>query len=369
MKNFSPSAIAIFLFGFFISASAQHNVLPLPLDSNTTIKGYHLCYALKTTAIKVTVSATKVREIKGYYSDHAQSLLGLTHVIDENRTSYRLDKVDIAPIDIPDMDKRYMVILSGKQNKENLLAPSSKEQNANTGLLNLTSYTTQTAPIPDFFKNYADLSYTQTEDAFVETKIIDGVVTQVPANKTKVVSKTNSQKAQEAADAISKSRKDQYNLVAGEQETPYSAEAIRIMLAELKQWENNYLSLFTGITLEDEITYTFYAIPEGERTTLFTFNPVSGLSVEQADSASDTYILSLSPLYDFPSFCNENVSAQNPKTNGYRYRTAKAYKAALEHQGSNIHDFGILNMYQFGTIKVLPTGQDKLDIQDFGFIL
>lgn len=369
MKNIRLHIIVLCLFGCIFSVSAQQNVLSLPLDSNTTIKGNHLNYALKTTAIKVTVSVTKIREIKGYYSDYAQSLLGLTHVIDENRTAYRLDKVTIAPIDIPDMNKRYMVILSGKQSKENLLGSPSNVPEFNPELFSLTSYTTQTTPIPEFFKNYADLSYTQMEDAFVETKIIDGVVTQVPANKTKVVSKTNSQKAQEAADAISKSRKDQYNLVAGEQETPYSAEAIRTMLAELKQWENNYLSLFTGIAIEDEIIYTFYVIPEEERTTLFSFNSTSGLSTEQTGSADGTYILSLSPLYDDPSTCTENVSAKKSKTNGYRYRTAKAYKAALEHQGSSIHDFGILNMYQFGTIKVLPIGQDTLDIQDFGFIL
>ena len=66
----------------------------------------------------------------------------------------------------------------------------------------------------------------------MDTKIIDGVVTQVPASHTKTVSKSFESKAREAADAIMKSRKDQYNLVAGEQETPYSREALQTMLAD-----------------------------------------------------------------------------------------------------------------------------------------
>ena len=91
---------------------AQQNVLPLPLDSNTTVKGNTLTYALPTTALKVTVTVAKTQELKGYYADYAQSLLGLSNVITENKTYYALTDVSVIPVDVPDYHNTYLVVLS-----------------------------------------------------------------------------------------------------------------------------------------------------------------------------------------------------------------------------------------------------------------
>lgn len=345
---------------------AQQNVYPLPLDSGTTVKGSTFRYALPTTALKMTVTVSKVQEHRGYYADFAQSLLGLTNVIQENKTYYRLENVTIEPVEVPDYNHTYLVELSAQQNKDNLLAKLATSKACDTRLGALTSYTTYNEPVPEFFKNYSDLSYTQTEEAFVETKIIDGIVTQVPANKTKTVSKTNSQKAQEAADAISKSRKDQYSLISGEQETPYSVETMETMLQELKQWESNYLSLFTGLTTEDETEYTFYVIPDHQGTTpAFAFNADRGLSLENLAHNANTYLVDVQPLFNNV----ENTAAEDKfsKSKGYRYRKAVAAQVTLIYSNNKIHDFGIVNMRQLGEIKTLPLHQDKLIIKQIGF--
>ena len=348
-------------------ANAQQNVYPLPLDSSISVKGNTFRYALPTTALKMTVTVSKVQEHRGYYADFAQSLLGLTNVIQENKTFYKLGTVTIEPVDVPDYSHTYLVELSAQQNKDNLMAKLATAKACDKHLGHLSIYTTYTEPVPDFFKNYSDLSYTQTEDAFVETKIIDGIVTQVPANKTRTVSKSNSQKAQEAADAISKSRKDQYSLISGEQETPYSVETMETMLQELKQWENNYLSLFTGLTTEDETEYTFYIIPapQGE-TPAFAFSTENGLSIEQLDNNANLYSVDIQPLFNREVDHNTTEDLYS-KSKGYRYRNAVPAHVAMTHQGRRIHDFGVVNLRQMGEIQTLPLHQDKLIIKQIGF--
>lgn len=352
-----------------LTCNAQKKVYTLPLDSNQTVKGQTFRYMLPTTAFQVTVIVTKVREIKGYYADYAQSLLGLSNVISENRTFYRIKDLSIKAMDVPDANHAYLVELSSVQLKNHYLSELSKNKSVIPNLSQeMQSYTSKSTPIPDFFKNYADLSYTEMEDSFVETKIIDGVVTQVPANRTKIVSKSSSQKAQEAADLISKSRKDQYNLIAGEQEIAYSGDAIKAMLKELKQWEQNYLNLFTGLMLEDEIVYTFYVIPEQQEVVpLFSFDQTHGLTTNNLSTGQDNaYMLHLNPLYTKDML---QTGSPNPvKTNsGYRYRHAMPVSVSLYYQDKETHSFGLFNMSQFGQIQMLPAGQDNLDINSIGF--
>lgn len=350
--------------------SAQKNVYKLPLENNMAIKGQTCCYMLPTTGFQVTLSVTKVREIKGYYADQAESLLGLTHVIEENRTFYKVGEIAIKPVQLPDVNEAYLVELSKGQVKDDFVAKSLRFRNATPALdRGVQWYTTATTPVPDFFKNYSELSYSEQEDSYLETKIIDGVVTQVPANKTRKVSKSNSQKAQEAADAISKSRKDQYNLISGEQETPYSEEAISRMLDELKQWENNYLSLFTGLTLEDEIIYTFYVIPDQTMSCpLFAFDPVKGVDFDNL-SGNNVYRLELSPALSTDSIAaNLSTLQSSQKNNGYRFRKHVPMRVKLTLQGAQLYDFGNFNMSQYGRIQTLPAGRDNDNLDRYGFI-
>ncbi|MCR4964761.1 MAG: DUF4831 family protein [Bacteroidales bacterium] len=358
-----------FCLGVFCAAWAQNAVYPLPLENQTAPKGNYVHYALSQTAFEVNVTITKVREIKGYYTDYAQTLLGLTNVISENRTFYKVNNVEINPVILPDPNHTYLVVLD--KNQQKLIANKAAEptiwmQNE------LETFSTKSTPIPDFFKNYSDPSYAEMEDSFTETKIIDGVITQVPANRTKLVNVTNSQKAQQAAEAISKSRQDQYNLVKGEQETTYSKEALELMLKELKQWEENYLSLFTGLVLEDEIHYKFYVCPNTLTTDLFSFNQDKGLSYGYDINKNDkVYSVELNPGLTMETVID--TTAKNPKTLGYRYRTPVSMQAAIvtKDPGSiernTLFDLGNVNMYQFARIQTLPLHQD-IDIDKIGFI-
>lgn len=360
--------VIIFLICSVLTGVLSAQVQVYPAD-NFPAKGVKYVgsvrYALPTTTLKVTVSVSKVQEVRGYFADYAESLLGLTNIIQQNRTYYTLNTVDIEPIATPDESKIYYAYTTNADIAK-LWQEESMSATDVIATAPLTTYTTHTATLPDFFKNYADISYTQQSEAFVDTKIIDGVVTQVPASHTKTVSKSFESKAREAADAIMKSRKDQYDLAAGEQETPYSGEAIQTMLAELKTWENNYMSLFTGISIADTITYVFYVTPESlGPVTAFYFDATKGFSQDKGTEA-DAYKLIFSRVYR--KFITEIVDVNYPQ-HGYVTRDTKPVQVSLSHNGANVHDFGIINMHQAGSLQLPPLYDKQVKgVKGYGFI-
>ena len=322
-------------------------------------------YALPTTTLKMTVSVSKVQDVRGYFADYAESLLGLTNIIQQNRTYYTLNSVDVEPIATPDESKIYCAYTSNADIAK-LWQEESRTATDVLAAAPLNTYTIHAATLPDFFKNYADISYTQQSEAFVDTKIIDGVVTQVPASHTKTVSKSFESKAREAADAIVKSRKDQYNLAAGEQETPYSGEAMQAMLSELKKWENNYMSLFTGVSISDTMVYVFYVTPENPTpTTAFYFNSTKGFNQEEGTDA-DAYNLIFNRIY------KDNVTKIvefNYPQYSYITRDTKPVQVSLTHSNDKIHDFGVVNMYQAGSLQTVhPYSNQVLGIKGIGFV-
>ena len=352
----------VLLMGVF----AQIQVYPVDVVPEKGVKYVgSVRYALPTTTLKMTVSVSKVQEVRGYFADYAESLLGLTNIIQQNRTYYTLNSVDIEPITTPDESKIYNAFTSNAD-----IAKLWQEESLAAGdmfpVTTLETYTTHVATLPDFFKNYADISYTQQSESFVDTKIIDGVVTQVPASHTKTVSKSFESKAREAADAIMKSRKDQYNLVAGEQETPYSGEAIQTMLTELKTWENNYMSLFTGISIADTMTYVFYVTPEDlNPVAAFYFDAAKGFSQEKGVDAN-AYKLIFSRVYK--KFVTEIVDVNYPQY-GYVTRDTKPVQVSLTHNSAKVHDFGVINMYQAGSLQFPPLySKQVMGVKGMGFV-
>lgn len=340
-----------------------------PLDNvNLPEKGLkytgYVTYALPTTTLKVTVSVCKVQDVRGYYADYAENLLGLTNIIQQNRTYYTLNSVEVEPLTTADMSKCYRVYTSNA-----VIAEAMNEATASPKITypneSLTIYQTHTASLPEFFRNYADISYTQQSEAFVDTKIIDGVVTQVPASHTKTVSKSFESKAREAADAIAKSRKDQYNLVAGEQETPYTGEALAIMLSELKKWENNYMSLFTGVSIADTFQYVFYLTPKEnlEQMIAFYFDTNKGFNQTQG-AAADAYKLNLRRMYDQKIL----VMDWNFPLAHFITRNPQPVSVSMSHD-KTVHDFGIVNMYQAGSLFLVhPSAKEPFDINKVGFV-
>ena len=86
-----------------LSVFAQVQVYPLGnLPEKVKYTG-SVTYALPSTTLKVTVSVSKVQDVRGYFADYAESLLGLTNIIQQNSTHYLINSVEIELLKTPDM--------------------------------------------------------------------------------------------------------------------------------------------------------------------------------------------------------------------------------------------------------------------------
>jgi hypothetical protein len=357
----------------FFNVFSQKAVYQLPVDLKTTVTNPTFFYTLPKTAFKVDVVVTKTSHIKGLYADFAEKLLGITNYCKENSATFQLKNLMITPFSVPDETLQFVVELSSVQMKNNFLS-SLYEKNATPDFHTFSTFEQNNADmLPDFFKNYADVVMQQTYETYTETKIIDGVVTQVPVTQTKTTTKTLAQQAQEAVDCIEKIRKDRYDILSFSQETPLSQEAFEYLVNQLNELEKKYIELFTGISVFEDIHETFVVYPDDESALLplCSVTPTAGFSTSMCKTNAYNYYLRCNSQASIQqqTFFNETLAA-NPKfkpNTGYRIR--KAIPAFVELvNGENREMLGIFPVYQFGLLETLPAGLDKFEIEQFGFI-
>lgn len=354
---------------------AQLSVVQLPADSGIATENNYFYYNLPKTAFKVDVVVNKTTQIKGHYAEYAEKLLSLKNIIKQNNTSFQLKSVRIEPITVPDCNYLYAVELSKKQVSNGFLA----QLYANHKAVEIpfdTSYTTTNCTIPDFFRFYSDLSYTEKENNYVETQIVDGVVRQVPASTTQKVSKSDEQKAHEAADYIAKIRTDRYDVMTGAQEVPYSKDAIELLVKQLNELEKNYIQLFSGFELNEDIHYTFVVSPldtSDTKISLFSISGKNGLSTcTISANDNENYYLNLKPQTSPQKWNDFTAQRQSSKkykaNNGYRIRQAVSTYITVSQGKNELFPLGFYPVYQFGKIEILPSGQDNVDISKFMII-
>jgi hypothetical protein len=113
-------AFIIFLPTFCLFGQKQ--VIPLA-DSNQILpNNFSFYYLLPKTVIQVNITVVKTKEIKGYYADYAEKFLGLSNVITDNKTSYKVKDVSLTSYEIPDNQYIYTVELTPAQIKNDYLA-------------------------------------------------------------------------------------------------------------------------------------------------------------------------------------------------------------------------------------------------------
>lgn len=370
MKRF---ILITFILTFTFIGVSQKNVVQLPIDSNYIPSSPHFIYFLPQTSFKVTVTVEKNEQLKGYYSEFADKMLGISNVISENKTSFVISKVEIQSMTVPDSSLQFLVEMSKKQIKSNFYF-----QILNNSIRPFESKPyvyQQPTQMSDFFRNYSDQKLLEKEESYVETRIIDGVLTQVPVSKTKTITKSLEQQAQEAADFITKIRKDRYNVITANHEVTFSKDAIQYMIDELNQLEKNYLELFIGTTFKQTYTFEFVITPQNDHDLnipLFTFNEKQGLKTLGQLPQEDIYYINIKPQLNLNLYNQQQCLLENNKNfkkqTGYQYRLPISSEIELYHKNRSIHHFGVFPVFQFSRIFVLPKNTDCFKISNYAII-
>jgi hypothetical protein len=361
------------LFGFFIlfvflNVFSQKTVYKLPVGSETNISNLTFFYTLPKTAFRVDAVITKTSNLKGLYADFVEKMLGITNYCKENTISYQLKSINITPFSVPDKNLQFVVELSSIQMKNSFLQ-SLYGNNAATIFHTFSTIEQSNVDIlSDFFKNHADVILQQTHETYTETRIIDGVVSQVPVTQTKITMKTLMQQAQEAVDFIEKIRKDRYDILSFSQEVTLSKGAFEYIVNQLNELEKKYLELFVGITVLEDIheTFVIYPDPESALLPVCTVAPSEGFSTSMSKNTAHNYYLSCTPQIS-TNLQEEFVSHKAKKNLGYQIRKAVPVFVSLVN-GNKKELLGVFSIYQFGLLETLPANLDSFEIEKWGYI-
>ena len=366
----------IIFLGLFVfqQVYAQKAVHQLPVTSRAEITNPTFFYTLPKTAFKVDVVVTKTTNIKGLYADFAEKLLGITNYCKENSISFGLKNITITPFSVPDETLQFAAELSAIQMKNNFL--QTLYANSKTGGVQTFPTIAQdnTDILPDFFKNFADVVMQQTYETYTETKIIDGVVTQVPVTQTKVTTKTLEQQARAAVDYIEKIRDDRYAILAFAQETTLEKEAFEYLVNQLDELEKKYLELFTGITVLEDFHDIFIVQPNSDYALQFlcSIEPSTGFSASRNQTNAYNYYLKCTPQIsmDLKVSFNQALTANSKlqKFTGYRVRMAAPVLISLVQGDTEQELLGIFPVFQYGFLETLPANLDTFEIWKWGYL-
>ena len=234
-------------------------------------------YYLPRNIVRVDFVVEKNQSYKGKYSSFAKEMLNTDTYIKENKTTYRITKVNVSTLTEADPNMVFHIATDDKAKE----LPKYELAFNNEGIIksfgyqsieNDTSNTNQDMETvldynqPTEFR-YIPLEEDDTDDEEVKTKLTDKEV------------------ALTIVEEIKKVRVAYFDLITGYQEVNYG-KTINYMLDELKNLENEYLSMFVGKTTTETLTKTFYVIPEEGKTSivLSKFSDTEGFNAKTGES-------------------------------------------------------------------------------------
>ncbi len=334
-------------------------------------------YALPRTVLSIDVTVNKVEKIPGPFADFSEGLLGLTDVIKNQSVSYELADIKINSYAEPDPTQFYFVKYNPQDFKNmpfyisftesGLIRSVNKDFDSESFVLALNEqneygyYGTEAT-----FNHFIDPSLEEKIDTIVQMVIKDTVMVERQILKRSWVKKGKETKAQEVADFILKLRNQKMDLISGFQEIPYPEETIKYMYEEIKNIENDYLELFTGITCISSIKYRFTYLPDkltaGRQRQLFRFCPFEGLlPVEETDKGTLVLLeLQRHETTRQPEvFIKRNIDPKKQE-HGFYYRIPEHARVKIK-KGDMVKADARLLISQFGTISSLP--HDHFEIE------
>lgn len=267
------------------------------IDKNSVL------YVLPKTVVGIKVTVKRKIEIPGPYGQFAGKFLGTKNVISKRTEKWEICNFDLTTYETEDKTQYYVF----KNEKKGTF---SFENLTNKGLIfpiegisSLNSHTFSNPKIyepenlfPDFLTKE---NLVEREKTVYETVRNDSAAFTVQTKQKLFTSKTEEEKAQEAADLLTRLRKRRFKLVAsieknsiGDDVRQFAKEypdgkALELMLKELEDLESEIEASFKGKTVVQEYTYYYEYSPSktSGKYILFSFSEKKG--VEAPEIVSD----------------------------------------------------------------------------------
>lgn len=373
MKN-KRYFIASFLIPVFFYACSTFNVIHVD-PSAVVSKSEGIYYALPKTIIGITVSVERTDKVQGPYSTYASKYLGLTDVVTENTTSYKISSVNFTSTSVPDPDHYYFI--DTKKLKKHLMLDLSDygiltDVNRRFGWEKDRSNSDSSFfQVNDFSglakQNFINPDIAVAFDTIIEKINLDTTIVVKKTLKKVYVEKPTEQKAKEAADLILELEESRLALLTGYSEVNYSKETIEYMVKKLQDMENEYLHLFTGITVTHSQDYNFEFIPAENSATinlpLFRFSEKYGVS-DTSDYKGESVYINVKPSESTGKINAFENSRLNPKEkhHGIYYRIPEKATVTLFYNDKQLAATQLLIAQSGAVCELQPKGIKSLTL-------
>lgn len=315
-----------------------------PLNSvNKQVDGY--VYTLPKTRVIVEVTTTSTKETPGKFFAYSERFLGLTNVLQQEKSSCEITSVKVKTEAISDSKNTFLIYEM----------PTVKSD-ANVILTKdgfLKSINGPKDYIAEQKKEIVKKKMIEKPENYqiMESSIITREMQQ---------SNSTSRIAELAANEIFNIRENRKNLISQDvDKTPSDGKSYEIVLSELNRMENYYMELFTGKKDQVINNYTFVYEPDNNiESILFRFSKSQGI-VDKADLSGNPVYINISKIQGIEKpVVNKGKSKKKDADVGLFYRIPG--KATIKiTDGINTLKESELTITQFGQIFKLPAKNYK----------
>ncbi|MBN3036107.1 MAG: DUF4831 family protein [Bacteroidales bacterium] len=277
-----------------LTGSGYAQVMLTRLGEDVSLAGKQgFVYSLPKTLIRLDLTVKKTMYFQGPYSSYAEKLLGLEDIIVADNIHYSVESAEVTTVCIPDPDHYYFAEVGDKTAKEGKTVLLSMDGRGIIEGINTKAEMEQILPglsgVPetwygaDNFRFSSGQNRMERVDTIIRRVVVDTFESQKVTYNRYWEIRSDESKAESAAAYLMKIREQRFQLITGYQEIPYPEGTIRHMDQSLRELEEEYLSLFTGVTRYEMLKYTFYLdpplfSPEGMELPAFTFSERTGVS-------------------------------------------------------------------------------------------
>ncbi|MFW6351006.1 MAG: DUF4831 family protein, partial [Bacteroidota bacterium] len=327
-------------------------------------------YNLPQTVVGVDIVVVKKQEIPGPFREYASKYLGLEEVIQENSVQYQIKSANISTYAQPDPAEFYFVQyntdysdnlpFSMQFNNAGIITGINTQQDANLHI----PIGTETQTENEFgsgvtFNHFLDHNLQEKVDTIIERIQRDTLTIERKKLRRTWVEKSSEVRAKEIAEYIIDVRRKKYDLIYGFAEITYSKETIQYMVEQLEKEEQDYLELFTGVTLYTEMQVKRSYLPDqnniGKSIDLFHFSNSTGVHENSGRLSSPVTLVAEadSTTRQMDLFTFQPPMGDETVNRGFFYRIPEHVHISILKDENPIAEARVL-INQLGTITSLP---------------
>lgn len=310
-----------------------------------------LYYYLPRNIIRIDMTIEENRDYKGKYYTYAKEMLNTDNYIKENKTYYRI--IDLKISTLTEADPNYVFFIStDEKNKDNL---NINLELTSEGIIQSLGYKNNIINKAETFSFSEEFNHAEPINEYNFIPIRDDEDEEENSSNYRL---TDKEIASLIIEEIKNIRMSYLDLISGYQEVNYGT-TMDYMAEQLKEQEQEYLSIFLGKTKKQTFTKTFYVIPEEgkNQVVLGKFSETEGFNIKAGENVKINFT-------DFSvSSAINKLSKDDIENKAYNNKIFYRNPANVTMQiiiGEEIIAQNRLQISQFGNVILVPMNKMKL---------